>query len=216
MRSECSLWRKRFPVRGLQRVGEGLLAGVAERRVAEVVPERDRLGQVLVELQGAGHGAGDADHLERVREAGAVVVALGGDEDLGLVLEPAERLCVDDTVAVALEWRAQRALLLGLGPAAGAVRPHRLGRQAALLLLPHALLEARGDRPVAVGHHASAGAVRRRRTPYVRLSTRASHEASMMFGDTPTVAHSWWPSEVSRMTRVTAPVPLCGFRMRTL
>ena len=89
-----------------------LLAGVSERRVPEVVAERHRLGQVLVQAQRAGHAAGDARHLQRVREPGAEVVALWGDEHLGLLLEPAKRLAVDDPVAVALEGRAQRAVLV--------------------------------------------------------------------------------------------------------
>ena len=50
--------------------------------------------------------------LERVREPRAVVVALGRDEHLRLVLEPPERLGVHDPVAVALERRAQRAVVL--------------------------------------------------------------------------------------------------------
>ncbi len=100
------------PRRGLERVGQRLLAGVAERRVSEVVAERDRLGQVLVQLQRARHRARDPDHLERVGQPRAVVVALRRDEDLRLVLEAPERLGVDDAVAVALERRAQRALLL--------------------------------------------------------------------------------------------------------
>src|SRR5204863_6460908 len=40
--------------------------------------------------------------LERVREAGAVVIARGREEHLRLVLQPAERLAVDDAIAVAL------------------------------------------------------------------------------------------------------------------
>ena len=93
----------------VQQPVERLLAGVPERRMAEVVPEADRLRQVLVQPQGARHRARDAAGLERVREAGAVVVALGRDEDLGLVLEAAEALRVDDPVAVALEGGAQAA-----------------------------------------------------------------------------------------------------------
>ena len=89
---------------------ERLLAGVAEGRVAEVVAEPDRLGQVLVEAERAGDGASDPAGLQRVGEAGAVVVALGRDEDLGLVLEPPEGLGVDDAVAVALERRADGAV----------------------------------------------------------------------------------------------------------
>ncbi len=91
-----------------QRRVKGLLAGVAKGRVAEVVAEPDRLGQVLVEAERSGDGASDPAGLQGVGEAGPVVVALGGDEDLCLVLEAAEGLGVDDPVAVALERRAQR------------------------------------------------------------------------------------------------------------
>jgi hypothetical protein len=52
------------------------LADVAERRVAQVVAERDRLGQVLVQRERPRDGAGDAHRLERVGQPGAVVVAL--------------------------------------------------------------------------------------------------------------------------------------------
>ena len=104
----------------VQRAVERLLAGVAEGRVAEVVAEADRLGQVLVQPQRARDRARDPAGLERVGEAGAVVVALGGDEDLGLVLQAPEALGVDDPVAVALERRAQAAgRLLARGAVAG-------------------------------------------------------------------------------------------------
>ena len=91
---------------------EHVLADVAERRVAEVVAEPDRLHEVLVEPQRPADRARDLRRLERVGEARAVVVALGRHEHLRLVLEPPERLAVHDPVAVALERRAQRALLL--------------------------------------------------------------------------------------------------------
>ena len=97
---------------------ERVLAGVAEGRVAEVVGEGDGLGELLVEAEDAGDGAGDLGHLDRVGEAGAVVVALVLDEDLGLVLEPAEGRGMDDAVAVALEGRAVGGALFGEAPAA--------------------------------------------------------------------------------------------------
>ena len=56
---------------------QGLLAGVAEGRMAEVVAEPDRLGQVLVQPERARDGARDAGRLERVREARPIVVAFG-------------------------------------------------------------------------------------------------------------------------------------------
>ena len=93
-----------------QRRVERLLAGVAEGRVAEVVAEPDRLGQVLVEAERAGDRASDPAGLQRVGQPGPVVIALGGDEDLGLVLEPPEGLAVDDPIAIALKRRANRAV----------------------------------------------------------------------------------------------------------
>ena len=106
MRSDCSLCRKRRPKRSLQRLVERVLAGVAERRMAHVVAEPDRLDEVLVQPQRPRDDAGDPGRLERVRHARAVVVAGRVDEDLRLALQAAERLRVEDAVAVALERRA--------------------------------------------------------------------------------------------------------------
>ena len=119
---------------------ERALAGVAEGRVAEVVAEPDRLGQVLVEAQRPRDRAGDPAGLEGMGEPGPVVVALGGDEDLRLVLEAAERLRVDDPVAVALERGPERAVGL-LDAAVGRVgRGPELGEELGLPG-PHPILE---------------------------------------------------------------------------
>src|SRR5437763_1799394 len=83
------------------------LAEMPERRVAEVVPQTDRLHQVLVEPQRARDGARDLCDLQRVGEPRPVVVTLGRHEHLGLMLEPPERLGVHDPVPVALKRRAQ-------------------------------------------------------------------------------------------------------------
>ena len=113
-RSECSLCLKPPPsARGA--AVERLLARVAEGRVAEIMSEPDRLRQILVQPQRPGDGAGDPARLQRVAQPRPVMVALGRDEDLGLVLQPPERLRVHDPIAVALERRAQRAVGLGDG-----------------------------------------------------------------------------------------------------
>ena len=121
------------PVALAQHLVEGRLAGVAEGRVAEVVAHRDRLHQVLVQLERPRDGARQGRDLERVGEAGAVVVARRGDEDLGLVLQAAERGRVQDAVAVALEGRPERVRLLGAlaDGAVGARRARAEGRLAA-------------------------------------------------------------------------------------
>ncbi len=50
------------------------------------------------------------------------MVALMGDEDLGLVHQPAERGRMDDAVAVALKRRAHLVFRLGIEPAAAFFR----------------------------------------------------------------------------------------------
>ena len=84
-------------------LAQDALAGVAERRVAEVVAERDGLGQLFVQAQHLGDGPRDLRHLEGVGEPRPVVVAGRREEDLRLVLQPPERLAVDDAIAIALE-----------------------------------------------------------------------------------------------------------------
>ena len=103
---------------------------MAERRVAEIVRQRQRLGQILVERQRAGDAARDLRHFEAVGEPRAVMIALVIDEDLGLVLQAAERGRMDDAVAVALEAGAGRALGLGMEPAAALLRGGRRKRRA--------------------------------------------------------------------------------------
>ena len=70
---------------------ERALAGMAERRMAEVVRQRQRLGQVLVEAERAGERAGDLGHFERMGQPRAVMVAFVVDEHLRLVRQAAER-----------------------------------------------------------------------------------------------------------------------------
>jgi hypothetical protein len=67
-------------------VVQGALPGVAEGRVADIVAQGRGLGKVFVELQGSGYGPRQTRHLQRVGQAGAVMVALRLKEDLGLVL----------------------------------------------------------------------------------------------------------------------------------
>ena len=88
--------------------------GMPERRMAQVVREAHRLDQVGVDVevvperavqrpQVVADRAPDLRHLHRVREARAVEVVFAREEDLGLRLELAEGVRVDDPVAVDLE-----------------------------------------------------------------------------------------------------------------
>src|SRR5215472_4595937 len=106
---------------------------MAERWVADVVPDCDRLGEVLVQAQGPRDAPRDACSLERVRQAGAKMVALGIDEDLRLVAQPPESLRVDDPVTIALKRRSQAAFLLWSLASARLVRAHGERREPLLL-----------------------------------------------------------------------------------
>ena len=100
--------------------------------------------EVLVEAERPRDGARDLRDLERVGQPRAVVVALGGDEDLRLVLEPPERAAVHDPVAVALERRAQPAVGLGDRTPRG-VGPRRRRREPGLLPRGTTRRVSRGD-----------------------------------------------------------------------
>src|SRR5947208_2235360 len=81
---------------------EAFLTGVPERRMPGVVAEPDRLDEILVQSQRASDDPGDRGCFECVRHPRAVVIAGGVDEDLGLALQPAKWLRVDDPIAVTL------------------------------------------------------------------------------------------------------------------
>ena len=64
-----------------------ILAGMAERRMTNIMGKR----------------AADLRHLEAVRQPDAVMIAVGRNEDLGLVAQAAKGNRVDDAVTIALE-----------------------------------------------------------------------------------------------------------------
>ena len=84
--------------------------------MAEVVRQRDGFGQVFVEPQGAGEGAGDLGDFQGVGQPRPVMVLFGVNEDLRLVLEPPKGLGVQDPVPVALELGADGVRRFGPGP----------------------------------------------------------------------------------------------------
>jgi hypothetical protein len=74
--------------------------------VSQIVGQRQSLRQILVQSQRPRNGPCDLGDFQRVREACAVMVTLVLQKDLRLVLEPAERRGMDDTVPVTLEFAA--------------------------------------------------------------------------------------------------------------
>ncbi len=92
----------------LEPLVEHVLARVPKGGVADVVPQGERLDQVLVDPQRPGHGPRQRGDLQRVGEPRAVVVSQLAGEDLGLVAQPPVGRAVDDAVPVALVGRAVR------------------------------------------------------------------------------------------------------------
>ena len=124
------------PERGVERIVERLLTRVTERRVAGVVPEADRLDEVLVQPQRPRDDARDRGRLERVGHPRAVVVALGVDEDLCLPLQAPERLRVDEAVAIALKRRSDAHTAPRARPCRGFRRSARLVARATVPRAP--------------------------------------------------------------------------------
>ena len=81
------------PAQALHAALQLVLAGVAERRVAEVVGQGHGLRKVVVEAERARQRAGNLGHLQGMGQAGAVIVTPVRHEDLALALEPAQRRC---------------------------------------------------------------------------------------------------------------------------
>src|SRR5690242_20307215 len=106
---------------------------MTEWRMAKIMRERQRLGEVLVQSERTGERAGDLRDLKRVCQSRAIVIALVIDEDLRLVRQPSKSRGMDDSVAVAPEGVAARArwLLVASAPAlrriAGINRPFTPG-----------------------------------------------------------------------------------------
>ena len=97
-------------------LAQGVLPGMAEGSVAQVVAQGDGLGQILVQPQGPGDGPGNPGNLQGVGHPGAVVIPFRRREYLGFVHHPAEGLAVDNPVGVPLVAGAHIVCLLRLRP----------------------------------------------------------------------------------------------------
>src|SRR6185503_10812149 len=149
---------------------------MAKGRVTEIVTQRDRFGELFVELQHLGDGARDLRDLEAVRQARPVVIAGRGEEDLRLVLQSPKRLAVNDPIPIVLKRRAHIVFGLGMQAASriGAVCGLRSERLALALL--ESFTDARQRRPP--GSWCRAPAVRPRSWPRVSVRGRRMWTAS--------------------------------------
>ena len=89
-----------MPEAAVVKLVQHLLADVPERCVAKVVPKGYAFRQVFVQVERPGQRTGYLGDLQCVAQACNEMVALRGDEDLRLVLQPAESLGIEKAVRI--------------------------------------------------------------------------------------------------------------------
>ncbi len=82
---------------------EHVFAGMAERRMPQVVDQGQRLDQIFVQSQRPADGPRDTGHFQRVGQPGAMIIAQFAGEDLRLEAQAAIGRSVHDPIAIALE-----------------------------------------------------------------------------------------------------------------
>src|SRR3981081_4161653 len=91
------------PAMVLEAEVERPLAGMPERRMAEVMGQRQGFGEVFVQAQLARQRARNLCDFQGVGQPGAVMIAFVEHEYLGLMLQPAKSGGMDHAVAIAPE-----------------------------------------------------------------------------------------------------------------
>src|SRR3954447_2104953 len=82
------------------------LTRMTERRMAQVVPKRNRLGELFMQAQDFCDAPRDLRHLERMGQSSAIVIACRRKKALRLVFQPPKGLRVNDAIAVPLKRRS--------------------------------------------------------------------------------------------------------------
>jgi len=112
---------------GAEEIVKHVFAGVAERRMADVMDEREGFGEIGVESKGSGDGAGDLRNLKSVGETVAEMVGVASGEDLSFRFQAAKGTRVDDPIAVAGIGGAVGMVGLGVAATAGLGDVHGVG-----------------------------------------------------------------------------------------
>ena len=103
--------------------------GMAERRVSEIVAERNGFGQILIQIQRPRNRAGNLGHLECVRQAGPVMIALRSEKHLCFIFHPAKGFGVENPVPVSLVDGADVTLRFISVPSSGIPAVRRIRTQ---------------------------------------------------------------------------------------
>jgi hypothetical protein len=85
-----------------------ILARVPEGRMAKIMRQGQRFGQIIVEAKRSCKRPRNLANLDGMGQPGSEVIALMRHEDLSLMGKPAEGRGMDDAIAVPLEIRPRR------------------------------------------------------------------------------------------------------------
>ena len=97
--------------------------------MADVVTQGQDFAQIVVQAESGGDGASDLADLQGVGQPVPEVIGIVGIEDLGLLVQTAKRLGVNDAVPVPLERVAIGVLRLRVAPPLAVFDFHREGCQ---------------------------------------------------------------------------------------
>ena len=114
---------------GMHPLVKRILAGVTERRVAEIVRECDAFRQVFVQGECPCDAAADLSDFHRVREARAVVIPSAGEKDLCLSLQSPECRGMQNSVPITLEREPRFIGIFGGLPPEPSFMGNRVGRK---------------------------------------------------------------------------------------
>lgn len=110
------------------------LAGMSEGRMAKIVREAERLGQVFIEPERARDRAADLRDFQAVGQANAEMIAIGRDEYLRLVAQSPKRNRVNDAITIALESCARSARFADWFEMTPTERRRRVARPAGVVI----------------------------------------------------------------------------------
>lgn len=108
---------------------------MTEWTVPNVVGEGDGFREVFIGLQYAGQCAAYCGDFNRMRQPRSIMIGGAVDKHLRLVLEPAETPTVNNPVAVALKFRAQRMARLRESASPRGTASHGIIREIGILQL---------------------------------------------------------------------------------
>jgi hypothetical protein len=112
-----------------------VFASMAERRMANVMNERQCLDQSRIQPQCVRNGTGDLGHLDGVRQAIAKMIGEAHGKNLGLGFQAAKGARVNNTIAVANVIVTVGMRRLGIASAARILDVHRPWRAARRVVL---------------------------------------------------------------------------------